>query len=97
MKALAIAGANVRRLLRDRTGLFFVFVFPIVIIITIGATFGGGFVARLGVVSPGEGPLEAELVELSRTRGLQRQQVRGLREVPTPERAREQSAREVYG
>jgi ABC-2 type transport system permease protein len=63
VKALAIAGANVRRLLRDRTGLFFVFVFPIVIIITLGAVFGGGFVARLGVVSPGNGPLEAELVE----------------------------------
>ena len=63
MKALAIAGANVRRLLRDRTGLFFVFVFPIVIIITIGAVFGGGFVARLGVLSPGDGPLESELVE----------------------------------
>jgi ABC-2 type transport system permease protein len=56
VKALAIAGANLRRLLRDRTGLFFVFVFPIVIIITTGAVFGGGFVARLGLMSPGDGP-----------------------------------------
>jgi ABC-2 type transport system permease protein len=63
VKALTIAGANVRRLLRDRIGLFFVFVFPIIIIITLGAAFGGGFTARLGVHSPGGGALEDGLVE----------------------------------
>jgi ABC-2 type transport system permease protein len=62
MKALAIAATNLRRLMRDRIGLFFLFVFPLIIIITLGAVFGGGFTAKLGVVSPGDGPLERRLV-----------------------------------
>ena len=50
-KALAIAGVNLRRLTRDRTGAFFVFVFPFLIILAIGATFGGGFTPVVGIVS----------------------------------------------
>ena len=55
MKAFAIAGANLRRLLRDKTGAFFVFVFPFLIILALGATFGSAFVPKLGVVGGSDG------------------------------------------
>ena len=51
-KALAIAGVNLRRLLRDKTGAFFIFVFPFLIILALGAAFGSGFTPTLGVVVP---------------------------------------------
>ena len=55
MKAFAIAGANLRRLLRDKTGAFFVFVFPFLIILALGAAFGSAFVPKLGVVGGSDG------------------------------------------
>jgi ABC-2 type transport system permease protein len=61
-KAAAIARVNLRRLVRDRIGLFFVFVLPIVLILTIGSVFGGGFTPKLGVVRSGSGPLEDDLI-----------------------------------
>jgi ABC-2 type transport system permease protein len=61
-KALAIAGVNLRRLVRDKTGAFFVFVFPFLIILAIGAAFGAGFTPNLGVVvSPTAGDLGRDL------------------------------------
>jgi ABC-2 type transport system permease protein len=63
MKIVAIALTNLRRLLRDPIGLFFIFVLPIVLIITIGSVFGGGFTPRLGIAGSDGGPLEADLVE----------------------------------
>ncbi len=63
MKALALAGVNVRRLLRDRSNVFFVFVFPMLLIVVLGVSFGAGFEARIGVVAPKDaGPLGRELV-----------------------------------
>jgi ABC-2 type transport system permease protein len=53
-KAFAIAGVNLRRLLRDKTGAFFIFVFPFLIILALGAAFGSGFTPTLGVVVPAE-------------------------------------------
>lgn len=62
MKALTIAGVALLRLVRDRSNIFFVFILPIGIILIIGALFGGGFVAKLGVVvEEGAGPLGEEL------------------------------------
>jgi ABC-2 type transport system permease protein len=63
MKVLAIAMTNVRRLMRDRIGLFFIFVLPIVLIVTIGSVFGAGFTPKLGLVRSGSGELERDLVE----------------------------------
>jgi ABC-2 type transport system permease protein len=63
MKVAAIALVNLRRLMRDRIGLFFVFVLPIVLIITIGSVFGGGFTPKLGIAGSESGPLETELVD----------------------------------
>jgi ABC-2 type transport system permease protein len=68
MKALWIAVANLRRMFRVRTNFFFVFVFPMVLILVLGATFGGASTPRLGVVTQGSGPLTTALVrQLERT------------------------------
>jgi ABC-2 type transport system permease protein len=52
MRVLAIAGVNVRRMLRDRSSFFFVFVLPLVLVLMLGAVFGGATASRLGVVAP---------------------------------------------
>lgn len=71
-KAIAIAGVNLRRLTRDKTGAFFVFVFPFLIILALGAAFGSGFTPQLGVVSAGSGPLGQDLRDrLAATDGLE--------------------------
>ena len=62
MKALWIGATNVRRMLRQRSNIFFVFVFPMVLILVLGATFGGSSSPRLGVVTTGSGPLGSALL-----------------------------------
>ena len=52
MKVLAIAINNVRRMLRERSNIFFVFIFPIALILLIGAQFGGGVDPIVGVAGP---------------------------------------------
>ena len=72
MKAFWIAVANLRRMFRARTNIFFVFVFPLVLILVLGATFGGSSSPRLGVVGAGSGPLGTALLrELEQTPHLQ--------------------------
>jgi ABC-2 type transport system permease protein len=62
VKALAISGVALLRLLRDRSNIFFVFILPIGIIIIVGAQFGGGFNPSFGVVlEPGAGELGESL------------------------------------
>jgi ABC-2 type transport system permease protein len=68
MKALAIAGADTRRLLRWRANLFFLFILPMLIILLLGAAFGGGASARLGVVQQDHGPLARAFVAALRAR-----------------------------
>ncbi|HEX6131125.1 MAG TPA: ABC transporter permease [Actinomycetota bacterium] len=60
-KALAIAGVNLRMLLRDAAGAFFVLVFPFLLILALGATFGAGSTPELGVTDLGAGPLGEDL------------------------------------
>jgi ABC-2 type transport system permease protein len=68
VKAVWIAVANFRRMFRVRANIFFVFVFPMVLVLVLGATFGGSSSPRLGVVTQGSGPLTAALVrQLDRT------------------------------
>ena len=70
-KPLAIAGVNLRRLTRDKVGMFFVFVFPFLIILAIGAAFGSGFEPQVGVVTAGSGPLGQDLRDrLAQTDGI---------------------------
>lgn len=61
MKAVAIAVTDFRRLLRWRANVFFLFILPMAIILLLGAAFGGGGQARIGVVG-GQTGLGHELV-----------------------------------
>jgi len=61
VKILAIAATNLRRFLRDRSNLFFVFVLPLGIVLLIGAQFGAGFEPKLGVV-PGDGDVAESIL-----------------------------------
>jgi len=80
MKAVWIALANLRRMFRVRTNIFFVFVFPMVLILILGTTFGGSASPRLGVVTTGSGPLGAALLR-------QLEQTPHLRVVPVSDPA----------
>jgi ABC-2 type transport system permease protein len=63
VKALALAGVNLRRFIRERSNLFFVFVFPLAIVLVIGLAFGGGgFAPALGVFAEDVGELGDQLV-----------------------------------
>ncbi len=62
VKVLSIAGVSLRRMLRQRTNIFFVFVFPMMLILILGVTFGSSFTPRVGVVAAGAGPLGDQLV-----------------------------------
>ncbi len=61
-RVVAIAAVALRRLVRDRSNIFFVFILPIGIVLLVGSVFGGGFVPTVGVVSPPAGELAAGLV-----------------------------------
>jgi ABC-2 type transport system permease protein len=66
MRALAIAEVNLRRLFRDRMGLFFIFVLPVVLIVVLGTVYGGVTAPRIGVVVIEDGALATELVDAIR-------------------------------
>ena len=61
-KAGAIAATNLRRVVRDKTAAFFIFVFPFLIILALGATFGQAFTPKLGVAAVDSGALGEDLV-----------------------------------
>ena len=54
MKARVIAAVELRRWLRDRSNIFFVFVLPVGIIVLVGSLYGGGVVPVVGTVASGE-------------------------------------------
>lgn len=60
MKMLGITAVALKRFIRDRSNLFFVFILPLGIIILIGAQFGGDQATRIGVHLPGAGGPVAE-------------------------------------
>ena len=68
MKVLEIAGTDLRRLLRVRANIFFLFVLPMLIILLLGAAFGGANKARIGVVNADRGELSQQLVAALRAR-----------------------------
>jgi len=70
MKVLAIAGSNVRRMLRERSNIFFVFIFPLALILLIGAQFGGDVDPVIGLYQADDDQLAvavAEAVEAEET------------------------------
>ena len=62
MKSITIAANNLRRFFRDRSNVFFVFIFPMLLILVLGSAFGGNVEARLGVVATDPGELADDLV-----------------------------------
>jgi ABC-2 type transport system permease protein len=61
VSALAITGTAVRRVLRDRTALFFLVVLPVLVILIIGFTVRGFSTFRVGVVDLGAGAAGREV------------------------------------
>ena len=61
MKAFAIAATDLRRLLRWRANVFFLFVLPMLIILLLGAAFGSGS-SDIGLVEGSHGPLARQFV-----------------------------------
>src|SRR6478609_2273991 len=61
--ALALAGAELRRVVRDRTALFFMVLLPVLVILLIGATVSGNTATRVGIVGGGSGPLAGRLAQ----------------------------------
>jgi ABC-2 type transport system permease protein len=71
MNALTVTTASLRRMLRDRTGMFFIVLLPVVVILVIGVTVGGQNKVRVAVVDLDHGPVAADLVrELGSTAGM---------------------------
>lgn len=71
MKSVVIGANSVRRLLRDRSNVFFVFMLPMLLILVLGAAFGGTGEPRVGIVSEGSGTLGQDLVaDLDSTEGI---------------------------
>jgi ABC-2 type transport system permease protein len=68
VRLLAIAWIELVRLLRDRSNLFFVLVLPLLLVVLIGAQFGGSIDTRIGVVGqegdPAVGAVVADLDDI---------------------------------
>lgn len=59
--ALAVAAVELRRFLKDRSNIFFVFVFPLLLVLFIGAQFGSSQAGSVAVSGP-DGALRDDLV-----------------------------------
>ena len=71
MKVFTIAWSNVKRMLRERSNIFFVFIFPIAIILLIGAQFGGGVDPAVGLHLEDDGQVAAAIAaEIEAEEGL---------------------------
>lgn len=70
MKAVrAIAGVELRRFLRDRSNIFFVFIFPLLLVLVIGVQFGGDNDGRVAVAG-GDSTLRSALVAALEDQGV---------------------------
>lgn len=66
MRSLAIARASLRRIFRDRTALFFLFVLPILVILIIGSSVRGFSTFKVGIVNQGAGQAGRQLTSALR-------------------------------
>lgn len=63
MKELSIGWVNIKRMIRERSNIFFVFIFPIALVLLIGVQFGGGFAPAVGVHAAEDDWLSDEIVD----------------------------------
>lgn len=84
-KVLAITQANLLRTTRDRLGLFFVIVLPMLLVIVLGITYGGFNSARIGVANADDGTLSTELIDSIEIEGI----TLVIRDYETPEALRD--------
>jgi ABC-2 type transport system permease protein len=81
-RVVVIARTELVRLFRDRSNLFFVFLFPLLLVVLIGAGFGGGFATRVGIVAPAGDPSADALREvLDTTEGFETVAYEGMEEL----------------
>lgn len=80
MKVLEIARTNLRRLFRARANIFFVIVLPMLIILLLGAAFGGSDRPVIGVVGSGV-VVDDVVAELTRSGEVEAQSVAGTRDL----------------
>jgi ABC-2 type transport system permease protein len=72
MKMVSIALSNLKRLFRDRSSIFFVFIFPLALVLLIGLQFGGSFVPQVGILVEEPGAFSARVLEhLSEEPGIE--------------------------
>ena len=69
VKALTIGWINLQRMLRERSNIFFVFIFPLALVLLIGVQFGGGFEPRLGVHDLDDGVVSDAIIQEMETAG----------------------------
>lgn len=67
MKALEIARVSMLRTFRDRLGLFFIVILPMILVVVLGLTYGGMNVARVGIADQDGSSLSGSLVDDIRT------------------------------
>jgi ABC-2 type transport system permease protein len=71
MKELSIAWFNLKRMVRERSNIFFVFIFPIALVLLIGVQFGGGFSPIVGISQADDGELAGRITTaLTETDGI---------------------------
>lgn len=69
---LAIAGSELRRFLADKSNIFFVFIFPLLLVFVIGSQFGGaGSTTGRVVVTGPDSPLHTAMVNQLETAGIE--------------------------
>jgi ABC-2 type transport system permease protein len=72
VRLLTIAWTELVRLFRDRSNLFFVLVLPLLLVVLIGAAFGGSFDSRVGfVASEGDPVVDALREDLDTREGIE--------------------------
>ena len=63
MKALTIGALGLKRMFRERSNIFFVFIFPIALVMLIGVQFGGDFKPAVLVYQGDDGVIATEIVD----------------------------------
>ena len=70
-RAWVVARNELVRMFRDRSNIFFVFLLPLLLVVFIGAQFGGAQDTRFGVVAPsGDSAADALIGELDAIAGI---------------------------